>query len=226
MSAPTEGQVSLDMPPALALQGASNWQQRVSRYAPVPDYLAAVTAALGFRLPPRAAMWVDAASGVLWSGSAGMSELGNMQPRSLPATANNVLNAGAGLVSAVAPFTSGATQAALDYAGSVVWELSAFATIGRAAFDTSNSRVRRGLAAASGAANVAAAAFAAAATRASQDNDSATAIRYGTVSSGLWIAGTTLSLVADCMASRTAFDETSTTATYQPAQRYAFNETP
>ncbi|PTB17744.1 hypothetical protein C9I57_26345 [Trinickia symbiotica] len=213
------------MPSPPAQEGASSLQQRISRYAPVPDYTAAGLALVGFRLPSQAATWADAASGVLWMSSAAMSELGNSPLRSLPTTTNNLMNLGAGFVSTLAPFTSGCTQAVLDYAGAAIWEASAITTIGRAAFDASNNRLSRTAAAASGAANVAAAALAAAATRASESNDSASASWYGTVSSVLWMLGTTLSLAADYTASRTASYETSPTAIYRPAQRYAFNAT-
>ena len=216
-SAPTKDPFRIDMPPVSVPESTESWRQRISRYAPVPDFTAAVLALAGSWLPSRAATGAGAASGALWTGSAGMAELGNTRPHSWQASGTNALNLGAGLLSTAAPLTSGTAQAGLDYTASAAWGLSGLTMIGRAAADRSNNRLSRTLAATSGATNVAAAGLAAAATRASENNDSVSASWYGTASSALWIAGSTLSLAADRAASSTAPAEPSATVTDRPA---------
>ncbi len=209
---PAEGHV--EGGPASAPESSGNLRQRISRYAPAPDFFAAWLALLGFWLPSRTATVADVASGASWAVSGGMSELGNTQPFRWQTSATNALNIGAGMFSTAAPLTSGTAQASLDYTASALWGVSGATTIGRAAFNRSDNYRSRALAAASGVANVAAATLAAAATEASENNDSASASWYGTASSALWIAGSTLSLLAD----RASRERLSTTQTEMDEQ--------
>ncbi|GLU35679.1 hypothetical protein Busp01_55210 [Trinickia caryophylli] len=176
------------------LASTESMRQKVGKFAPAVDALAAGASLAASRVSSGsvASTVTGAVSGLLWGGSAAMSEAGNTQPASRLASAANLLNFGAGALSTAAVFNTDSTQTNLGYASSAAWGLSAFTSMAHAAFDTTRNKVSRGLQMASGVANLAAAGLSAASVRASSQEDTASAAWYGTASSLSWMAGAAL----------------------------------
>ncbi|MFM0016312.1 hypothetical protein PQR46_36630 [Paraburkholderia sediminicola] len=166
-------------------------RQKVGKFAPLVDSLAAGASLVASRMVPNsvAATASGAVSGVLWGGAGAMSEAGNTQPSSRLASLGNFMNFGAGALSTASVFNTDSTQTNLGYASSVAWGLSAVTSMAHAAFDGTRGRVSRGLQIASGVANLAAAGLSAASVHASSENDTTSAAWYGTASSLSWMAG-------------------------------------
>lgn len=184
---------------------APSRRQQAGRFAPGTDLLAAGASLASTQLTSGspAAIGVAAASGVLWTGGAALSEAGNTAPRSNLSSFSNAMNGVAGALSTTASLTAGAMQTMTGYASAATWGLSAFASGAQATFDlfsrsaeSGSRRLSSGLQLASGVANVAAAGFSAASVRASAENDSANASMYGTISSAAWVAGAGLSMAS------------------------------
>jgi hypothetical protein len=169
-------------------------RQKVGKFAPLVDGLAAGASLAASRLTSGslASTVTGAVSGVLWSGTAGMSEAGNTQPSSRLASTANFLNFGAGALSTAAVFNSDSTQTNLGYASSAAWGASAFTSMAHAVVDGTRGYVSRGLQIGSGFANLAAAGLSAASVHASAKEDTTSAAWYGTGSSLAWMAGAAL----------------------------------
>ena len=192
---PRPDHVSINMPPVAAQASGPSLRQKAGSFAPLVDGSAAAFSLAASRVASgsTAATATGVVSGLLWSGSAGLSEAGNTQPYSRMARAANALNGFAGAFSTGAAASSGDAQTALGYLSSGAWGLSALGSIAHAALDSSRNRLSRGLQAAGGVANLAAAGLSAAATHAAADNDNLGAAWYGTASSLSWMAGSIFS---------------------------------
>ena len=216
--------VALDMPP---LENAPSRRQQIGNLAPFVDGAAAVasgaTVAASVFAPPAVASTFGAISGFLWGSSAGMAEAGNTEPYSHLARAANALNFGAGMASAGAALTSGTDQTNLGYLSSAAWGVSAIFNMANAATNRTRSRLSRGLQAASGVMNVAAAGFSAAAVQASSEEDTTNAAGYGAASSVLWATGSLLAYGAVRTASNAPMPAVASEATpLRRPERHSF----
>lgn len=149
---------------------------------------------------PVAQEAAGAASGVLWAVGAGINQVAN-RPHSYGRSGVNLLGATAGILSTAGSFISGNTGTGVAYSSAASWAANGAATIARA-LQTGNNTASCVLHVASGTANIAAAALAAVAAKATSENDETTAAKFGTASSVLWGAGALAALGAAATASR------------------------
>jgi hypothetical protein len=124
---------------------------------------------------------------------AGVDKIAN-RPHSYGRSGANLLAATAGILNTAGVFITGKTGAGVAYGYSAPWAASGAVTIIRATIQTGNNTGSRVLHAASGAANIAAAAFATAAAKATDDET--TTAKFGPASSVLWTLGALAALGA------------------------------
>ncbi|PPU77114.1 MULTISPECIES: hypothetical protein [Xanthomonas] len=127
-------------------------------------------------------------SGALWAGGAVVNQLGNVPAKAVISSANAV-GAAAGVLSSLATSLSGSDSSRVAYASASAWALNGGANLVRAASDTAAVMPSRVLQGVSGAANIAAAGLAAAATAAAQQDAPLKAVNLGTASSVAWGVG-------------------------------------
>ncbi|PPV04899.1 hypothetical protein XBLMG947_3868 [Xanthomonas bromi] len=176
--------------------GMSSMLQHVGAYGgPVVDGAAAGLSLAAARLSaaPEAARLTGTLSGALWAGGAAINQLGNV-PANRLVSAANVVGATAGVLSAVAPSLTGSDTTRVAYASAAAWAANGGANLLRAASDTTAALPSRVLQGISGAANVAAAGLAAAATVAAQQDEPLKAANLGTASSVVWGVGAVAAL--------------------------------
>ncbi|QBG94839.1 hypothetical protein EYC55_04170 [Xanthomonas oryzae] len=165
--------------------------QQLGAYGgPVLDAAASGLSMAASRLSaaPRTAGLTETVSGALWAGGAAINQLGNVPANALVSGANAV-GAAAGVLSAVAPSLTGSDNTSVAYASAAAWAVNGGANLLRAANDAGRALPSRVLQGVSGAANMAAAGLAAAATVASQQNAPLKAVNLGTASSVAWGIG-------------------------------------
>ncbi|KOR41843.1 hypothetical protein ADT25_16295 [Xanthomonas oryzae] len=165
--------------------------QQLGAYGgPVLDAAASGLSMAASRLSaaPRTAGLTGTVSGALWAGGAAINQLGNVPANALVSGANAV-GAAAGVLSAVAPSLTGSDNTSVAYASAAAWAVNGGANLLRAANDAGRALPSRVLQGVSGAANMAAAGLAAAATVASQQNAPLKAVNLGTASSVAWGIG-------------------------------------
>ncbi|MFL7982276.1 hypothetical protein [Xanthomonas vasicola] len=138
-------------------------------------------------------------SGALWAAGAAISQCGNVPANSLVSSANAV-GAAAGVLSALATSMTGSDSSRVAYASASAWALNGGANLVRAATDTASVLPSRVLQGVSGAANIAAAGLAAAATAAAEKDAPVEAVNLGTASSVLWGVGAVAALGSAWMA--------------------------
>lgn len=158
---------------------------------PVVDAAASGLSMAASRLSaaPQAARLTGTLSGALWAGGAAINQLGNVPANALVSGANAV-GAAAGVLSAVAPSLTGSDNPKVAYASAAAWAVNGGANLLRAANDTGRALPSRVLQGVSGAASMAAAGLAAAATVAAQQNAPLKAANLSTASSVAWGVGT------------------------------------
>ncbi|WP_134980462.1 hypothetical protein [Xanthomonas axonopodis] len=174
----------------------SSMLQHVGAYGgPVVDGAASGLSMAAARLSaaPQAARLTGTLSGALWAGGAAISQLGNVPANPLVSAAN-VVGATAGVLSAVEPSLTGSDTTRVAYASAAAWAVNGGANLLRAASDTTAALPSRVLQGISGAANVAAAGLAAAATVAAQQDAPLKAANLGTASSVAWGVGAAAAL--------------------------------
>jgi hypothetical protein len=176
-----------------------------TRAASFLDGVGAVTSGVAARLThPGAQAAVGVASGVSWAASGAVAEHGNSSRWGWD-TLTNAAAGAAGVLSSAATLTSYYGQTArgaiTSYASSGAWALGGAVSTVRGGAEWLGSQSSReswhgGLTALSGALNVAGAGLSISASRASAENDTATAAYHGTLSSAAWLAGTATGFAA------------------------------
>ncbi|MGW8341635.1 hypothetical protein ACWGY7_11055 [Xanthomonas axonopodis pv. khayae] len=136
----------------------------------------------------RPAELTSIVSGALWAGGAVINQAGNVPANALVSSAN-LVGAAAGVLSALTPSLNGNDSTRVAYASAAAWALNGGANLVRAASDTATVLPSRVLQGVSGAANIAAAGLAAAATTAAQQDAPLTAVKLSTASSVVWGVG-------------------------------------
>ncbi|MDB5815843.1 MAG: hypothetical protein JWN23_2960 [Rhodocyclales bacterium] len=176
-----------------------------TRAASFLDGVGAVTSGVAANLAhPGAQAVVGVASGVSWAASGAVAEHGNSSGWGWDRLTNAAAGA-AGVLSSAATLTSYYGQTArgaiTSYASSGAWALGGAVSTVRGGAEWLGAQSSReswhgGLTALSGALNVAGAGLSISASRASAENDTATATYHGTLSSAAWLAGTATGFAA------------------------------